>query len=421
MIGTIALTSVLTTLVILLALNFRPSEKKLERKVEHRYTVADEQFRREMSVMLGPAIASGNRIEPLNNGEEIFPAMLAAIGAARETINFETFIYWSGSIGADFTAALSERARAGVVVKLLIDWVGSMKLDAAMIEQMEEAGVEVQRFRRPRLLEFGKMNNRTHRKLLIVDGRVGFTGGVGIADQWTGHAGNPDHWRDVHFVIHGPVVAQLQAAFNDNWIKTTGHLLHGGQYFPPLEPAGDLDAQMFMASPAGGSESMHLMFLTVIGAAASSIDLQAAYFVPDELIINALVHARERGVRVRILLPGRHIDAHMVRIASKAQWGPLLRAGVEIHVYQPTMIHNKLLIIDLQMISTGSTNMDRRSFSLNAEANLNIYDADFARRMTEVFERDLTQAKRYTYEEWRARPLKEKLLESLLRPIQSQL
>ena len=255
----------------------------------------------------------------------------------------------------------------------------------------------------------------------MVDGHTAFTGGVGVAEQWTGHAQDPDHWRDMHFKVEGPVVAQFQAAFNDNWIKTTGVVLNGADYFPPLERMGDMDAHMFVASPAGGSESMHLMYLMAIAAAERSIDLEAAYFVPDDLIIKALLAARHRGVRVRVILPGKHIDSETVRLASKAHWGELLLGGVEIHEYQPTMMHNKLLIVDGLMVSVGSTNFDVRSFRLNDEASLNVYDAAFAARMTEVFEADLEPTVRYTHAMWEARPLKEKLVEKFILPIKSQL
>src|SRR5690606_21527827 len=227
---------------------------------------------------------------------------------------------------------------------------------------MEDAGVELERYRPLHWYNLGRMNNRTHRKLLVVDGRIGFTGGVGIADQWNGDAQDPEHWRDMHFRIEGPAVAQIQAAFNDNWIKTTGEVLNGPEYFPPLQSVGDMDAHLFIASPAGGSESMHLMYLMAIAASEKSIDLVAAYFVPDELIMNALLAARKRGVKVRVLMPGKHIDSDAVRMASKATWGPLLRNDVEIYEYQPTMIHTKLLIIDQELVSVGSTNFDIRSF-----------------------------------------------------------
>ena len=281
--------------------------------------------------------------------------------------------------------------------------------------------MRVHRYRPLHWYNISRMNNRTHRKLLIVDGRTAFTGGVGIADQWEGSAEDPDHWRDMHFQLNGPAVAQFQAAFNDNWIKTTGEVLNGPDYFPPLERAGDMDAHLFIASPAGGSESMHLMVLMAIAAAVQSIDLEAAYFVPDELVLKALLTARQRGARVRIIVPGEHIDSDAVRLASRAEWGPLLQAGVSIHEYEPTMMHNKLMIVDSEMVSVGSTNFDVRSFRLNDEASLNVYDRDFAAKMTREFEGDLAKAREYTYETWAARPLKEKLIERFVLPFKSQL
>jgi cardiolipin synthase len=286
---------------------------------------------------------------------------------------------------------------------------------------MQDAGVEIHKYRPLKWYNLGRLNNRTHRKLLVIDGRIGFTGGVGIADQWEGHAQDTDHWRDLHFRIEGPVVAQVQSAFNDNWIKTTGVVLNGADYFPPLATVGEMDAHMFVASPAGGSESMHLMYLMAIAAAERSIDLEAAYFVPDPLMIQALQAARHRGVRVRVIVPGKHIDSDTVRLASKAHWGELLLAGVEIHEYQPTMMHNKLLIVDGMMTSVGSTNFDIRSFRLNDEASLNVYDAAFAQRMTEVFEGDLKPTVRYDYRMWKNRSLKEKLFEKFILPFKSQL
>jgi cardiolipin synthase A/B len=420
-IWTVVVTMALTTLALVVAINFVTPEKSLERKIEHRYSVADPQFRREMSVMLGPSILPGNRVVDLENGEEIFPAMLAAIRGARKTITFETYIYWSGEIGEEFAQALAERARAGVEVHVTIDWAGSVKMEEALLRQMEEAGVQVERYRPLRWYNLHRLNNRTHRKLLVVDGRIGFTGGVGIADIWLGRAQDPDHWREAHFRIEGPAVAQLQTAFNDNWIKMTGVVLNGADYFPPLAPVGEMDAHLFIASPSGGSESMHLMYLLAIAAAERSIDLAASYFVPDELLIQALVAARRRGVRIRVLLPGEHIDSESVQIASRAEWEKLLQAGVEIFEYEPTMLHVKLLVVDHEMVSVGSTNFDIRSLSLNDEASLNVYDRSFARHMTSVFEADLSRADRYTYGRWRDRPLREKLAEKLLRPIKSQL
>ena len=421
MFWTIAITALVTILVAALAMNFKTPEKTLERKIEHRYAVSDPQFRREMGVLLGPGIVPGNVVTDLENGVEIFPAMLAAIRGAQKTITLETYIYWSGNVGQQFADALSERARNGVAVKVMVDWAGSIKMEDSLLQSMKDAGVEIHQYRPLKWYNIGRLNNRTHRKLLVVDGRIGFTGGVGIADIWEGQAQDPDHWRDLHFRVEGPVVAQFQSAFNDNWIKTTGVVLNGEDYFPPLQPAGAMDAHMFVASPAGGSESMHLMYLLSIAAAERSIDLQAAYFVPDDLIIKALLAARHRGVRVRVVVPGKHIDSETVRLASKAHWGELLLGGVEIHEYQPTMMHNKLLIVDGLMVSVGSTNFDVRSFRLNDEASLNVYDPDFAARMTEVFEADLKPTLQYTYRMWKERPLKEKLVEKFILPIKSQL
>jgi len=417
----IVLTVLVTAIVVVIGLNFSTSEKHIERRINHHYATGDEQYEREMAVMLGPGILPGNKVQAFNNGREIFPAMLEAIRAARTSITFETYIYWSGEIGREFSDALSERARAGLPVHVTIDWVGSLKMDQTLLQSMEDAGVEVQRYRPLHWYSLTRMNNRTHRKLLVVDGRVGFTGGVGIADQWEGKAEDPDHWRDMHFRIDGPAVAQIQAAFNDNWIKTTGVVLSGPTYFPPLEHAGDMDAHMIIASPAGGSESMHLMYLMSVAAAQESIDLAAAYFVPDELIIEALLAARERGVRIRVLLPGPHIDSATVRISSRSTWGALLRNGIEIHEYQPTMMHTKLLVVDRQMTSVGSTNFDIRSFRLNDEASLNIYDHAFAEAMTAVFEHDLKSATRYTHEMWLNRPWREKMAERFTLPFKSQL
>ena len=417
----IVITVLVTAIAVVIGLNFATSEKQIERRIEHHYDLHDPQFQREMAVMLGPGILPGNRVQALNNGREIFPAMLEAIRSAQTSITFETYIYWSGEIGAEFTEALSARARAGIPVHVTIDWVGSIKMDQSLLDTMEDAGVQVQRYRPLHWYSLTRMNNRTHRKLLVIDGKIGFTGGVGIADQWEGKAEDPDHWRDMHFRIEGPAVAQIQAAFNDNWIKTTGEVLNGPRYFPTLEKVGDTAAHMVIASPAGGSESMHLMYLMSIAAASKSIDLAASYFVPDPLVISALLAARERGVRVRVLLPGPEIDSATVRISSRATWGSLLRNDVELHEYQPTMMHTKMLIVDGIMTSVGSTNFDIRSFRLNDEASLNIYDAQFAEAMTATFNKDLESAKRYTYEAWQHRPWQQKAGEILTRPFKSQL
>jgi cardiolipin synthase A/B len=285
---------------------------------------------------------------------------------------------------------------------------------------MKQAGIDVVRYHAVRWYGLGKLNNRTHRKVLTVDGRVGFTGGVGIADHWLGDAQDPQHWRDMHFRIEGPVVAQIQAAFLDNWIKTTGNVLHGEDYFPTLAEIGPYEMQMFTSSPEGGSDSMRLMYLTAITATDRSIDIEAAYFIPDTLMIRELVSACERGVRVRVLVPGRHIDSESARIASKQEWGPLLKAGAEIYVFEPTMLHCKLLVFDEFMVSVGSTNFDMRSFELNDEASLNVFGTSFGQQMTAIFERDLQRATRYSYAHWQHRGWSERLAELVLIPVRSQ-
>lgn len=414
--------SVFATLVVgTIALNLRRPEKEERHRVERLYGTRDLQFKREMGVLLGPAIVPGNRIKALNNGDEIFPAMLEAIGTAQRTITFETYIYWSGQIGERLEEALIERARADVRVHVMLDFVGCDRISPRLVERMQGAGIEVERYHSVRWYTLGRLNDRTHRKVLIVDGRIGFTGGVGIADQWLGHAQDPAHWRDMHFRLTGAVVAQMQAAFLDNWIKTTGHVLHGDGYFPQIEPCGDQEMQMFTSSPEGGSDSMRLMNLTAITAAERSIDIEAAYFVPDRLMVRELVAARRRGVQLRLIVPGGHIDSKVVGIASKEGWGPLLESGVEIYLYRPTMLHCKMLIFDEYMVAVGSTNFDMRSFELNDEASLNVYDEQFAREMTAVFELDLESSSRYTLEHWQNRSWRERFDELVLVPLRSQL
>ncbi len=421
MLPVILLTITATLVAVMVFLNFSAGETKIERKVERLYDVADPDFARAMSVLLGPAITGGNRIEVLLNGDRIFPAMLAAIRAAKKTITFESYIYWSGTVGKDFAGALAERAKAGVKVHVMLDWVGSNKMEATLLEEMEKAGVQIKKFHKPHWYNLTRLNNRTHRKTLVTDGTIGFTGGVGISDLWSGDAQDPSHWRDTHFRVEGPVVAQMQAVFLDNWIKVTGAVLHGPDYFPELAPAGKAAAQMFSSSPAGGSESMQLMYLMSITAARSTIDLSSAYFVPDELTSNALVEAMKRGVKLRVVVPGPHIDSETVRSASRAVWGPLLAAGAVIAEYQPTMFHCKVMIVDRLLTSVGSTNFDNRSFRLNDEATLNIIDADFAGQQTGIFEADLERSRVVTFAQWSARPWREKLGERLAALIGSQL
>jgi len=405
----VLITCIATLVAGLLVLNFSPGEKKIDTQLTRQYDTDDPQFRRSLGVLLGPPIIEGNKAEVLLNGDRIFPAMLDAIRSAQKSISFETYIYWEGTIGREFTEALSERARAGVKVHVLLDWIGSMKIDDASLDQMRKAGVEVHRYHKPVWWKLARLNNRTHRKLLIVDGKVGFTGGVGIADKWRGNAQDPEHWRDSHFRVEGPVVGQMQAVFNDNWTKATGAVLDGPAYFPALVAQGDMPAQMFSSSPTGGSESMHLMYLLAITAARRTIHLSNSYFVPDELAVKALVAAAKRGVDVRIITPGPIIDSDVVRAASRERWGELLEAGVKMAEYQPTMYHVKALVVDSLLVSVGSTNFDNRSFILNDEANLNVLDPDFAKQQEAVFDDDWKHARQITLQAWENRPFMEKI------------
>ena len=413
-VGTVVVTFAVAVFVTILAMNLMGGEKQIKQHLEHHYDVTDAQFLRSMGVLLGPALVGGNQVTTLLNGDQIFPSMLQAIRGAKHTITFETYIYWSGAIGKEFADALSDRARNGVRVHVMLDWVGSQKLDEAALEEMRAAGVEIKKYHPPRWYTLNKLNNRTHRKLLVVDGRIGFTGGVGIADNWSGQAQDADHWRDTHYRIEGPAVAQMQAAFTDNWTKVTGRILHTSGYFPPLREAGKQYAQVFQSSSEGGAESMHLMYLLSIAAAARSIHLSMAYFVPDEVTIETLRAALERGVKVQIILPGPIRDADAVGEASRAGWGDLLERGAEIYEYQPTMFHCKVLTVDGLWSSVGSTNFDNRSFRLNDEANLNVYDQEFAQRQIADFKEDLKRSRRVTFEEWKARPWTEKLRQQAL-------
>jgi cardiolipin synthase len=414
-------TVIVTAIGALLALNLTTPEERIQRRIARLYATDSAMFRRSMGLLLGPAILPGNRMEILLNGDEIFAAMLAAIRAAQKTITLETFIYWSGDIGKQFAEALADKAKSGVKVHLLLDWLGCDKIDASYVDMIRDAGGQVEKFHPLRWHNLGRLNDRNHRKVLVVDGSIGFTGGVGIAEEWTGRAQDAAHWRDSHFRVQGPVVAQMQAVFLDSWMKATGHVLHGDDYFPQLSSAGDSHAQMFSSSPSGGSESMHLMYLLAITAAERSILLANAYFIPDKLTLRTLIDALERGVRVRIMTPGKHIDSAIVRRASRACWGDLLRAGAEIYEYQLTMFHCKTMVIDDCMVSVGSTNFDPRSFRLNDEANLNVYDTEAAAALSAVFEDDLLRSLLITYESWRQRPLGMKLWEKADALIRSQL
>lgn len=409
-----------TGFVILCVLNLSLGNKQIDKPLVRRHSVMDPAFERTVGAVLTPQLVSGNRIQTLLNGDQIFPAMLSALQNAKTSITFETYIYRTSSIGMKFETAFADAAQRGVQVKVLVDWIGGELADSGL-ERMRAAGVEVQLYNPPRWNTLGRVNNRTHRKLMVVDGRIGFVGGVGIADDWRGNAQNAKHWRGTHFQVEGPVVAQLQSAFIDNWLQTTGEPLDGEAFLPPLAAVGSSPAHVFGSSPGGGSKSMQLLYLMSITAAAKSIDLSAAYFVPDEVAIRSLVAAARRGVRVRILTPGSHMDMATVRRASRAAWGPLLEAGVQIFEFEPTMFHCKVMVVDGIWVSLGSSNFDARSFSINDEANLNVYDAVFAAEQAGVFEDDLMRSQAITLDGWRNRPWNERGLDYVAGIFASQL
>lgn len=417
---TTLITVAFTLLATLLVANLSLGNKHIDAPLQRFYSVSDPRFERVTSALLAPELLIGNRVQELINGKEIFSAMLDAIRSARQTITLETYIYFSGDVGREFSTALRERAQDGVRVNVLLDWIGG-DLDDELLEELRQHGVEIQRYNPPLWYNLAWFNNRTHRKLMVVDGRIGFIGGVGIADKWSGDAQDPQHWRDTHFRVEGSVVAQLQSAFVDNWLQTTGEVLQSAAYFPVLDEAGSSKAHVFSAAPAGDARSMQLLYLMSITAAAESIDLSASYFIPDEIAKQTLAAAARRGVRVRIIVPGPHMDVDIVRHASRANWGELFEAGVEIHEYQPTMFHCKVIVVDGLWVSVGSTNFDNRSFSVNDETNLNVYDAAFAQRQIEVFERDLKHSRIVTFEQWRNRPWSQKLLDWAASQTSSQL
>jgi cardiolipin synthase len=335
-------------------------------------------------------------------------------------------VYWEGTIAEQFTEALAERARAGVPTHVVIDWFGSLRIDASYVKRMKDAGVELSLYHQLAWYNPARWNTllgveeRTHRKILVVDGKIGFTGGVGIADEWTGNAQSPDHWRDTHFRVTGPVVAQLQSAFMDNWLETGGQLLLGDAYFPPLARRGTMRAQAFKGSPQEATQDIELMYRIAITSARRSIALSSAYFVPDTGTIKALGKAAKRGVKVQVIVPGEHLDSATVKAASPSLWEDLLRAGVEIHRYAPTMFHCKVLVVDSAFASVGSTNFDNRSFQLNDEVNLNVFDEGFAALQMQIFADDLAHSERYTYEDFQSRPVLQKMVNWVARPFRRE-
>jgi cardiolipin synthase A/B len=402
---------------VFVARNFFPTEKKIRHRITADYAVGDDVFVRTMGNLLGPPLVGGNRITALENGDQIFPAMLEGIRSARRTITFENFLWREGEISNLFAEALVERANAGVKVHFLQDALGCDNLRSRAMNALRRSPVELEIFRFLRM----NVNFRTHRKLLVIDGRVGFIGGTGIADEWKGDGRTRGYWRDSHFKVEGPAVAQMQNAFLDNWQETRAELLHGDAYFPKLENVGDQTCQVFKSSAGEGSDSARLMLLVATAAARKRICIANAYFIPDDLGIQTLVEALQRGVQVDILVPGSDTDALLVRAVGKTRWPRLFEAGARFYEYQPARFHCKHFIVDDCWASVGSANLDNRSLSLNEEANLNVLDERFVCEQRRVFEDDLSQSREVTYEEWKRRPMREKIKGHLGALIRQQL
>lgn len=393
-------------------LNLRAPETGIDQLDGRVGAVGSMQFQREASALLGSQILPGNAVADYQNGVEFFPAMLKDIRSAKVSINLESYIFRDSRIGQKFVEALAARAKAGVKVHVLADRLGSRHSDKVATE-LRAAGVRFHYFRPVRWRTLDRLNNRTHRKLMIVDGRIGWTGGFGIDDLWSGNAGSGDVKRDMMFRILGPVVARMQGLFGNNWVTTTGHLLTGEAYYPPLSAQGHMSVQLQASAPRGGRRNVELMFLLAIRGARSSIDLEAAYFVPDNLMHKALLDALKRGVHVRIIMPGPYVDSSITLDASQAMWGDYLAAGADIYRFQPAMLHSKLMIVDHALVIGGSSNFDYRSFDLNDESDLMIYDHDFARHMSEVFDQDLAQSRPVSLQDWKQRSSTRKLVDKL--------
>ena len=393
----------------LLLFNALPKNKRLLEPVTPTYSVADPAFRQTLDALLHSPVRSGHEIQPLADGEDIYAAMQQAIHQAQHSVTFETYEFWGAASAGVFADVLAQAAERGVVVKVLVDYIGSRTADPEKFTRMEEAGVRVVRWREPSWYQLSRFNHRTHRKLLMIDGAIGFIGGANMADNWLASEGD-NSYRDHHFRVVGPVVANMQSAFAETWLEATGELLEGDVFFPALAAQGDATLQLVKSSPREGRHRMRFLFLYAIAAAETSITAATAYFYPDPDVIEALTAAAERGVYVRILVPGGSIDQGYIRHASVNRWQPMLEAGVALYEYQPSMYHAKLLSIDDAWASVGSTNLDNRSFRINDEANLNIYDEDSARRIRLLIENDLESAERYTLSRWEQRPWYKRLV-----------
>jgi cardiolipin synthase A/B len=369
-------------------------------------------FLRAAEALTGAPISEGNDVELLINGQRIFPAFLETIRSAQQTLCVLTYVYWRGDIAREVAAAISERARSGVECNVILDALGAARMDRSLVREMEKAGVRVIRFRPPKPYAMRRLGNRTHRRLLIADGRVGMTGGVGIAAEWEGDAEDPDHWRDTHVRVRGPVVRGLQGAFAESWLEATGEVLAGDGYLPNLDPiAGGGRMQLVRSSAGVGDTNVEALYYLAIASASRTLDITAAYFVPRPAFIDALGKAVERGVAVRILVPGPHIDKDFVRTAGRAAYDELLESGVRLFEYQPTMLHAKTMIVDGLWSSVGTVNFDNRSFQLHDEVTLCVWGEELASLLGEAFDADLRRSDEIDPQRWAGRGLRQRAAE----------
>jgi cardiolipin synthase A/B len=396
------LVALLSLLILAAGCSYIFSEKRTNYQFEPSYGVESPQFLRSLDG-LGTEMVPGNAARLLLNGDGLFPAMLAEIAAAKLSVNLETYIFSDSVIGKQLAEALSERARAGVEVRVLVDGWGSSL--GPLEAQMTAAGVSVRTYKPLRIYSIDRVGNRTHRRILTIDGKVGYCGGHGFDDRWLGDARNPKEWRDTMVEVRGPVVVQLQHVFAQDWVHTTGEVLNGDRQFPPVPRAGDVLAQVIAASRTDSISVSKLVLYMAIQAAQRKIWIENAYFVPDRQIRTGLVEAAKRGVDVRVIVPGAHTDSPNVRAAAHYHFGELLDAGVKIYEYRPTMMHNKVMVVDGIWSTVGSINFDNRSMRKNAEANVAVYDREYARLLEEMIREDLLACERFTKEKWKKRGL----------------
>ena len=362
-----------------------------------------QRYRRTLEGVVGIPATEGNTVDVLRNGVQIFPAMLEAIDQATETVDLLTYIYWTGDIAQRFADALCDRARAGVRVRVLLDAVGAATMNRDLVHSLEEAGCDVRWFRPPTTWKVWEIDHRTHRKVLICDEDVAFTGGVGIAEEWEGDARGPEEWRDTHVRVRGPAVDGLRAAFVSDWRETGAQLFDERDRFPEQPKPGGCVVQVIRCPAQVGYTDLATVFHTLIRRAQQRLHISTAYFVPDEELIAQLVEARSRGVEIDIIVPGPHPHTRIVQIAGEGEYGGLLEAGVRIWRFQPSMMHAKILTVDGAVACVGSGNMDQRSMRLNDEANLVVFDPPTVEVLDRHFAEDLAASEQVDPATWRRR------------------